>query len=468
MKMAKFFLFGLFFICFSFLLFYKLGDNYFSNWDEAWYADIIRNMATDGNYMRPIWNEEPFLEKPPLFYWISIIPFNFLKAELSTRLVSAISALATALFLFLLAKRLYNFEVALASTIILFSSIGFIFRARTGNIDSLLSFFIFASLFSFFMAQKNKRWYVSLGFSIALGYLTKGLIAFLVIPVILLYFIISKKAREIINPWLIRGLIIALLVPLLWIFVSIILNGDEFVKTYIFKQTGKFSTTAFFWNNFSFDFIPFLKSGLKYWFVIFLPGVFYMLIRERKKSSIIFPLYFLFFFFILLFSENKSNWFLVPLYPVVALITSWAIFDINKRYIRINSGIIVFIILALAAFINLKFKNEFMVPDIVRDEVAVAVKARELTSEGDSIFMTNHYYPTTVYYSQRKVYSLFSDKHSHEWWIKNRGEWKNILKKSNLFIISTPSEFESLKRNYPRYQFETIFKSEEKLLIKKI
>src|SRR3989344_3801777 len=118
MKMAKFFLFGLFFICFSFLLFYKLGDNYFSNWDEAWYADIIRNMATDGNYMRPIWNEEPFLEKPPLFYWISIIPFNFLKAELSTRLVSAISALATALFLFLLAKRLYNFEVALASTII--------------------------------------------------------------------------------------------------------------------------------------------------------------------------------------------------------------------------------------------------------------------------------------------------------------------------------------------------------------
>lgn len=468
MKVAKFFLFGLIFICFSLLLFYKLGNNYFSNWDEAWYADIIRNMATNGNYMRPIWNGEPFLEKPPLFYWISIIPFKFLTAEFSIRLVSAISALATALFLFFLAKRLYNFEVALASTIILFSSIGFIFRARTGNIDSLLSFFIFASLFSFFMAQKNKRWYMSLGVSIALGYLTKGLIAFLVIPVVLLYFIVSKKSRDTLDPWFLKGLVIAFLIPILWIFISIIFNGDEFVKAYLFKQTGKFSTTAFFWNNFSFDFVPFLKSGLKYWFVIFIPGVFYMLIKERKKSSIIFPLYFLFFFFILLFSENKSNWFLVPLYPIIALITSWAILEINKRYIKIYPLIIVFIVLTVGVFINLKFQNEFIVPDIVKDEVAVAVKARDLTIEGDSIYMTNHYYPTTVYYSQRRVYSLFSDKLSREWWIKNRQEWNNILKKDKVIIISTIQELADLQNAYPQYKFIIIYKSGEKILVKKV
>ena len=60
----------------SFLMLWRLGEAHLTNWDEAWYADVARTMAERGNLLIPTWNGQPFLEKPPLFYWLTAISFK--------------------------------------------------------------------------------------------------------------------------------------------------------------------------------------------------------------------------------------------------------------------------------------------------------------------------------------------------------------------------------------------------------
>lgn len=43
-----------------FLLFWKLGENKLTNWDEAWYGAVSREMSISGNFITPKWNNAGF------------------------------------------------------------------------------------------------------------------------------------------------------------------------------------------------------------------------------------------------------------------------------------------------------------------------------------------------------------------------------------------------------------------------
>lgn len=457
----------LIFASFVFLVFYKLGDNYFSNWDEAWYADIGRNMVRTGNFLTPVFNQQPFFEKPPFYYWLSFLSFKIFGInEFAARFPSALAALGTGVLLFLLGQRLFNRHVAIVSVFILASTIGFLYRSRTGNLDSVLTLFIIATIHSFFMAflKNNKMWYLVMGLSIALGFLTKGFIAFLFPILVVLYFIL-KRDIEIFNSKFLSGILIGITIPAVWIALNIILNGNDFISQFFHHQIEKFSGTLSFWENISFDFVVFLKSGLKYWFVLFIPLFLYSLYKWRNSKEILIPAYFMIYFGTLLLSRNKSNWFLMPLYPISALIISWGLFELGKRF-KISSIFILLPVLCLGILNLIFYKHEYIVPDVVVDEVKVAKKANSLTSPKDRIYLTNYYYPTTIFYSDRKIIAVYGESENITSWIKHKKEWKNILHNKGIFIISTEAELSELKNNYPDKTFNIVYKSGDRLLIK--
>jgi len=73
--------------------FWRLGFPSFWDPDEAVYAVVTRKMMRSGDWLAPIYNGQPFFDKPILFYWLQLITFKLFGAsEFSARLVPAVSA----------------------------------------------------------------------------------------------------------------------------------------------------------------------------------------------------------------------------------------------------------------------------------------------------------------------------------------------------------------------------------------
>src|SRR3989344_4586388 len=96
------------------VFFRNIGNYPLRNWDEAWYGEIIKNMAS-GNYgyMVPFWNGQYYFDKPPLYFWLSLPFFKlFGPGEWQTRIVSATSAILASLLIYLIGKKLFGHKAA--------------------------------------------------------------------------------------------------------------------------------------------------------------------------------------------------------------------------------------------------------------------------------------------------------------------------------------------------------------------
>ncbi len=117
-----------------------LGHRILAEWDEGIYADVSREMLHAHSWITPLWNGEPWLEKPPLLFWITALSYKlFGLTEFAARLPSSLSGIA---LVALLHRWLHPREGPLAawiSTLILLSTFGFLHLCRVGETDVLLS-----------------------------------------------------------------------------------------------------------------------------------------------------------------------------------------------------------------------------------------------------------------------------------------------------------------------------------------
>lgn len=460
------------FLILAFILFWDLGLPHLTNWDEAWYADIARNTINTGNLITPVWNKEPFFDKPPLYFWLSALVFKSLGiSEFSARFFSATSGLGAGIILYFLTQLLFNKKIAILSLVIFTSTIGFLYRARTGNLEILLTFFILLSIFSFYKGYKtpSRWWFLVMGISLGLGFLTKGAIIFLFPTLAIANLFLRKKHRILTSPSFRGGIFLGVIIPISWISISWYMNGQEFTRQFFLNQTEKWLPSFPFWQSFSFEYVGFIKSGLKLWFIFLLPSFFFVFYSWRKTHHLLLLVYFILIFILLSFSENKSNWFLVPLYPIVSIIIGYSLYKIFTKYLGEKFiPHIILIVTLIAIFQNVIYKNEYMVPDIAGDEARVALAAKNLIAKEDTIYLTNYYYPTIVYYSERKTYAVYSEHEKNVWWIRPKTDWIKIMRKDRVFIITTRKELENLKEYFSQYELDILYRSGEKMLFKKV
>lgn len=459
----------LFFI--GFTLFYKLGDTYLTNWDEAWYADISATMAKTGNFLTPFWNKEPFFEKPPLYFWSSSLLFKiFSVSEFSVRLTSVIAALGIVFVVYFIACQFLTKKTGLISLVILFSSIEFLYRSRTGNLDTLLTFFMTSSIFFFFKAiSTNKRWFGALGVSLGLGFLSKGFIAFYPLVIILLFLSLNKKFGMFKDKWFLLNILVAFGISGGWFLSYFLANGKPFIDQFLLANTEKFGFNLNLLNNFSIDYLGFLKSGLKIWFPFAILSFVYLFIKIRTQVISFLLIYLVVFLLVLSFSHEKSNWFILPLYPIFSLTIAYGILSFVELKVR-KLEVLLFVCLSIIALFQLFiYRKSYIVPNVSADEAKSALAAKRLTKENQPIYLTNYYYPTTIYYSQRKVYALYSDqKYNASWWIKSKSYWPYVFRNKNIVIITTKQELRELRERFPQYRIDILFVSGDKIVAKKV
>jgi len=108
--------------------------------DEARNAQLALNVAESGNWLSLNLYNQPYTDKPPLLAWLTACShWMFGANEASSRLPSALSAVLTICLTLLIGRRLVGFRSALAGTVALFVSWGFVFQARFATMDMLLS-----------------------------------------------------------------------------------------------------------------------------------------------------------------------------------------------------------------------------------------------------------------------------------------------------------------------------------------
>jgi len=142
-----FILFG----CFYGLGAYALLDN-----NEGVYASIARTMAEGGDLVIPHLNGLPYIEKPPLFYWLTAASFRiFGFGEWQARLVPALALFTTILSSSLFVGRRAGTDAGAVTSIILSTSLVMLLIGRMVYFNMLFICFITMAHFALY------RWYES-------------------------------------------------------------------------------------------------------------------------------------------------------------------------------------------------------------------------------------------------------------------------------------------------------------------
>ena len=90
-------------------LFFRLGSLPFLGSDEPRYARIAEEMSLQERWVTPILEGRPWLEKPPLYYWITIPIYRlFGVSETTARLGSALLSLIASWFILWMGAKIWT------------------------------------------------------------------------------------------------------------------------------------------------------------------------------------------------------------------------------------------------------------------------------------------------------------------------------------------------------------------------
>ncbi|HKA06428.1 MAG TPA: glycosyltransferase family 39 protein [Gemmataceae bacterium] len=154
--------------------------------DEGRYAQIPREMLARGDWVVPHLQSQPYLDKPPLLYWLVMLSYSvFGVNEAAARLIPALAAHGAILVVYLIGRRSLGERSTFWGALLLSVVPGFMGMARILTMDGLLTFWITLALFATFEAIRGDRfraswWYLAAA-AVGLGVLTKGPIPFLLL-----------------------------------------------------------------------------------------------------------------------------------------------------------------------------------------------------------------------------------------------------------------------------------------------
>ncbi|AHG41214.1 dolichyl-phosphate-mannose-protein mannosyltransferase [Pseudomonas syringae CC1557] len=237
------------------LFFVALGNHQLQNSTEPRVAGIAMEMHLSDNWVTPMLNNQPFLEKPPLSVWLDAAAIRmFGGTPWAVRLASAFAGLFSVLLLFRM-LRLFGRPAAVAgiAAFMLATQASFWSNSRQVGEDALLALGVSTALLAFFYAsavRKNKpaigAWLLfSLG--IAVSTLSKGVLGLAMPGVVIFAWLVCESVqhrRLVITDWLRPAMFTVLaLIPLfIWLYLLYGQGGVPLLKEVLWTNSvGRFS-----------------------------------------------------------------------------------------------------------------------------------------------------------------------------------------------------------------------------------
>ena len=397
------------------------------NWDEAWYAEIIKQMAVGGKgWLMPWWNGQYYFDHPPVYFWLSgLVVKLFGLGEWQVRIVSVLAGIGVVGLTYVLGKKLFNRRVGITASLVLISLAQVGVRLSHGNLDALM---IGWFLLTFYLWLKGRQWLA--GLSLGLGFLVKGwLVGLFPMVSILIYEVINKRRLPV--KQLLGVILVGAGVFLAWVIPAAGRFGQPLIDRYLLAaDAGRLARPLETW---SLKFFEYLLRDLGLWII---PGLIWLVKPksvEAKKMRTIASLGLVAFGFIfgLNFSNEKSDWYILPAYPLLALVIGYLVSRWNKVVV---GGLII------AGLIN-AYRVEMIYPDRSRVGAELGREAKKIIPRGETVVLDDHDFTAFLYYSDADMVYVPSGAGGKpgEWWTLKYSELSELVEKRAPVWIVTPN-----------------------------
>lgn len=392
--------------------FLKLGSYPLFTPDEGRYAEAGREMLASHNFITPHVNGVIFLDKPILYYWLEAFSFKLFGVnEWAARFFPALLGVLSCMITYLFSRLIFNQRTALLAALILATSPLFFANAHYTDLNLEVTFFITTAILFFYLGlkAKQKQWILNVFLylayvSMALAFLTKGLIGIVFPGLILFIWMFSyREFTQIKRLTLFAGILMFFLVTAPWYLLAQMQNPSFFNYFFIIQQAKRFLSAQVFNNS------------LPYWFYIpivlvgFLPWTFFLvtnmtqLIQEIKKNQAIGYLLIAVFTVLVFFSipQAKPIGYILPVFPPLSMITAYfiSIHWVQKKILRFCFYVAltaIFSFLLLTLFTANRFNTKSIKPLI----------HYLATQHENNITLINYltFYKDAPFYLQKPVY----------------------------------------------------------------
>ena len=261
------------------LLLLRLGTVPLLGPDEPRYARVAIEMQRAHEWVTPTLAGTPWLEKPPLYYWLAGSAYRlFGENEMAARLPSVIAAVSLVGTTAFFGARLLGAAAGLHAGFILATSLLFFAYGRAASMDMLLSVCVTLAigLFALRLLGGAGRWAVpAAGAAMGLATLAKGPLGLLLPGLVVLAFAAftrdGRPLRLALHPLAIASFL-AVAAP--WYGAILADQGRHFIDVFLLNHNlARFTSTVHNHPGPIFYYVPVLLAGLFPWSAFLLPAL---------------------------------------------------------------------------------------------------------------------------------------------------------------------------------------------------
>jgi 4-amino-4-deoxy-L-arabinose transferase-like glycosyltransferase len=272
----------------AFLFLYGLGQFGLIGADEPRYAQVAREMLERHDWVTPTLGGQPWLEKPPLYYWQAMLAYAiFGVSDWAARLPAVVDATILVLAVYFFLRRFRpGFE--LDGALITASSAGIIGYARAASMDMALATAFTAGMLSWWSwHESGRKTHLALFYGfMAVGTLAKGPVApFLAVLVIILYAAAVRDLRRILKTIWPPGILLFCAIALPWYF-AVQIRHPEFFREFILEHNlGRFSKNLYHHTEPFWYYLPVAALALVPWTFFVTAGLIQSVRNWRTETT---------------------------------------------------------------------------------------------------------------------------------------------------------------------------------------
>lgn len=300
-------------------------------WDESRLAVNAIEMYQNGNFITTYFDGSPDMwnTKPPFMIWCMVLSMKIFGInEFALRFPSIVSFITLSIAIFWYIKRKTNdLYSAFFSSLVLITITGLasIHVFRTADYDSMLVLWTTLYCFAFFeYLESNKVKYLKYFFLFfILASLTKGIAAFIPLPAIGIYLLVTRKFDVFRESKFYSLICYAILIVLGYYFLRENQNPGFINAVYLNELGGRYldnlDAHLHPWDYY----LGLMKNVQLLFWIYFLPLIIVTLVfsKERIVKQIIYFSLLLGGFYLLIIStsQTKLQWYSAPVYPFIAI-----------------------------------------------------------------------------------------------------------------------------------------------------
>jgi len=304
--------------------------------DEPRYAQVAREMMARHDWVTPTLWGKPWLEKPPLYYWMTELAYKAAGGvhDWAARMPSVVLTAFMVFFIYFWTRRFYR-GIELDAALITAASAAIIGFSRAASMDMPLTATFTIAMLSWFAwySQRKRVWLLAFYLALALGTLDKGPVAVFLAGVIIAIFAgLRRDWKLLLQTLWPAGVLLFLVVALPW-YVAVQRANPQFFREFILQHNlARYTTDLYRHSQPFWYFIPIVLLGLVPW-VAFAILAIVDAIRDWRYSveqppgeadlPTFLVSWFLFPVLFFSFSRSKLPGYILPSIPAAAMLLAY-------------------------------------------------------------------------------------------------------------------------------------------------